>query len=45
MLQTQSDDRWEATTQIDAPDPVEGTYQALWKNWDRAMKQRAKEGE
>jgi hypothetical protein len=43
LLQTQSDDRWEATTQIDAPDPCLGNYKALWVNWDKALKKRMKD--
>jgi|SRR5215831_2249891 len=35
-LQTLSDEKWEATTQIEAPDPCDQIYKALWKNWDRA---------
>lgn len=34
-LQTQPDDEWVATTQIDAPDPCASNYEALWENWDR----------
>jgi hypothetical protein len=37
LLQTQSDTKWDAATQIDAPDPCQGHYDKLWKNWDRAM--------
>jgi hypothetical protein len=37
LLQTQSDTKWDAATQIDAPDPCKGHYEKLWKNWDRAM--------
>jgi len=35
LLQTESDEFWEATTQIDCPDPCQQTYKALWKNWDK----------
>lgn len=34
LLQTESDERWEAATQIDAPDPCRPSYRALWKGWD-----------
>lgn len=34
LLQTQSDRLWNAATQIDAPDPCEPEYTALWANYD-----------
>lgn len=43
LLQTASDEKWEATTQIDAPDPCDQTYEALWENWDKENRRRAKE--
>jgi hypothetical protein len=39
LLQTQSDEKWDAATQIDAPDPCKGNYEKLWANWDRAMRE------
>jgi hypothetical protein len=39
LLQTQSDEKWDAATQIDAPDPCKGHYEKLWANWDRAMRE------
>ena len=42
LLQTQSDEFWEAASQIRAPDPSYGEYRKLWKNWD---KRRAPKGE
>ena len=45
LLQTQGDERWECASQIDAPDPCDGAYEALWKGWDRAQRQRAKDEE
>jgi hypothetical protein len=41
-LQTQGDLRWEAASQIDAPDDSEGHYDNLWANWDKAMKKQKK---
>lgn len=35
LLQTQSDEFWEAASQIRAPDPCYGEYRKLWKAWDR----------
>jgi len=35
-LQTKGDNLWACTTQIDAPNPCEPTYQALWANWNAA---------
>jgi len=37
-LQTLSDEKWEATTQIDAPDPCDQAYTCLWVNWDKRMR-------
>lgn len=35
MLQTQNRDGWQATSQIDAPDPLTPpSYEGLWSNWD-----------
>lgn len=39
-VQTQGDEKWYANTMIDAPDPCEPEYTALWKNWDRANRKR-----
>lgn len=33
LLQTQSDDEFNASTQIDAPDPCPQHFEALWANW------------
>jgi hypothetical protein len=41
-LQTQGDIRWEAASQIDAPDDCEGHYENLWVNWDKHMKKQKK---
>jgi hypothetical protein len=42
LLQTQGDARWEAASQIDAPDDCEGHYENLWSSWDKAMKKQKK---
>lgn len=34
QLQTRSDNLFQAASQIDAPDPCEPLYTALWANWD-----------
>ena len=33
--QTETDNFWSATTQIDAPDPSWPEYEKLWDNWQR----------
>jgi len=35
LLQTESDEYWEAASQIRAADPSYGTYKSLWKNYDK----------
>lgn len=35
-LQTRGDSLWACTTQINAPNPCEPTYAALWANWGQA---------
>jgi hypothetical protein len=39
-IQTASDERWSATSMIEAPDPCEQDYAAVWKNWDKANRRR-----
>jgi len=41
LLQTESDEYWEAGTQIRAADPSYGDYRRLWKNYDRRQKERS----
>jgi hypothetical protein len=41
LLQTRTDERYEAASQIRAPDPCPGNYQALWGSWDRRAAKRA----
>jgi hypothetical protein len=41
-LQTIGDERWEAATQIGAPDGVQGHYDNLWARWDKKMKKMSK---
>jgi BarA-like signal transduction histidine kinase len=40
LLQTRTDERYEAASQIRAPDPCLGTYAALWEPWDRRQARR-----
>jgi len=40
LLQTRTDERYEAASQIRAPDPCPGNYQALWEVWDRRQAKR-----
>jgi hypothetical protein len=40
LLQTRTDERYEAASQIRAPDPCPGTYRALWEVWDRRQAKR-----
>jgi hypothetical protein len=35
LLQTESDEYWEAASQIRATDPSYGTYKSLWKTYDK----------
>ena len=35
ILQTESDEKWEAATQIQAPDESPAEYRRLWKVWDK----------
>ena len=35
ILQTESDEKWEAATQIQAPDESLADYRRLWKVWDK----------
>lgn|SRR5215831_2847551 len=42
LIQTQSDEKWEATTQIDAPDPSGGHYDDLWVHWDKMLRKQEK---
>jgi hypothetical protein len=41
LLQTRTDERYEAASQIRAPDPCSGAYPALWEVWDRRAAKRA----
>lgn len=40
LLQTRTDERYEAASQIRAPDPCLGNYQALWEVWDKRQERR-----
>jgi len=40
LLQTRTDERYEAASQIRAPDPCRGSYEALWEVWDRRQAKR-----
>lgn len=40
MMQTRTDERYEAASQIRAPDPCAGNYRALWEVWDRRLAKR-----
>jgi hypothetical protein len=40
LLQTRTDERYEAASQIRAPDPCVGSYAALWETWDRRQARR-----
>jgi hypothetical protein len=40
LLQTRTDERYEAASQIRAPDPCAGAYPALWETWDRRQARR-----
>jgi len=41
LLQTESDEYWEAASQIRAADPSYGEYKKLWRNWDKLQRGEA----
>ena len=37
LLQTEASEKFEAASQIGAPDPSEGFYESLWEPWDKMV--------